>query len=538
MTLSPVDDYILNFFVFIIMGRSNGTSPAFDYPPATQSRELNMEQQSSSQELHHQIFGSILDKTGMSPYLLLSADNYQTALKQASKMMNNRGFDLIGNGELPKSEHERAKNYITRTYKYFFNLMFPFVKAQLNGLLALNSSNADLYRKSLQAIVQVESILNNTGFQAIANEDPRHLFLLASSGKYPAVFHGYQGKNLEIPLEWQQTACSMLKMGYLIKSIEEVSQDINDYAQLGFFLEAEKQSLDDLFSYDWENPKHIPESESAQNAFVKISTFFHKLKDSITFDDQQNWFVFDSGDGVRVNIMEIKARLKSPESMVTKLGKDLEGEANDIRDILAITFILKERDDTLKLFHALQKKGVILQENTSSLSITQTLFDDPESMIDAVRRLMISLSQSAGHEETPSEQELLANAKTFYEALSMNAAKNLYSSLGHRKFQCKISFSLPIHRDAETHKIMIPGTPIYATRNQIAKKTQQHTLGVELRISDEESWRSSEQKGDSHHDAYKFRQLISVMNRVFKNVFNVPKERIAQLKIDQSRLFS
>ena len=224
--------------------------------------------------------------------------------------------------------------------------------------------------------------------------------------------------------------------------------------------------------------------------------------------------------------------------MVTKLGKDLEGEAYDIRDILAITFILKDRDDTLKLFHALQKKGVILQENTTSHSITQTLFDDPESMIEAVRRLMISLSQSAGHEETCTEQELLANARTFYEALSMNAAKNQHSSIGHRKFQCKITFSLPIHRVAETHKIMIPGTPVYARRNQVDKKTQQHTLGVELRISDEESWRTSEQKGDSHHNAYKFRQLISVMNRVFKNVFNVPKESIAQLKKDQSSLFS
>jgi uncharacterized protein (TIGR04562 family) len=497
-----------------------------------------MEPRSSSQELHHEIFGSILDRTGMSPYLLLSADNYQSALTQAAKMMSNRGFDMIGNGELQESERERAKSYVNRTNNYFFNWMFPFVKTQLKGLLALDSINADLYRINLLAIGRIESILNNAGFQELVNEDPRHLFLLASSGKYPAVFNGYRGKNMKIQHDWQQTACSMLKMGYLIKSIEEESQDINDYAQLGFFLETENQSLDDLFNYDWENPKHIPASESAQNAFVKISTFFHKLKESITFDDQHNWLVFDSGDGVRVNIMEIKARLKSPESMVTKLGKDLEGEAYDIRDILAITFILKDRDDTLKLFHALQKKGVILQENTSSLSITQTLFDDPKSMIEAVRRLMISLSQSAGHEEASTEQELLANARTFYEALSMNAAKNQHSSLGHRKFQCKIFFSLPIHREAETHKIMIPGTPIYARRNQVEKKTQQHTLGVELRISDEESWRTSEQKGDSHHNAYKFRQLISVMNRVFKNVFNVPKESIAQLKKDQASLFS
>ena len=58
---------------------------------------------------------------------------------------------------------------------------------------------------------------------------------------------------------------------------------------------------------------------------LKISSFFHKLKESITFDDQQNGFVFDSGDGVRVNITEIKARLKSTESMFTKLGKDFEG---------------------------------------------------------------------------------------------------------------------------------------------------------------------------------------------------------------------
>jgi len=497
-----------------------------------------MEKHLSSQELHHEIFGSILDRAELSPYLLLAANDYPTALKQAAKMMSNRGFDIAENSELQESEQKRALSYVGRTYNYFFKWLFPFVKAQLLGLVSLDSANVELYKSGLQAISHIEAILNDKDFKQIVNQDPRHLFLLASSGKYPTVFHGYQDQTLDVPVEWQQTACSMLKMGYLIKSIEEESQDIHDYAELGTFLENENQSLDDLFNYDWENPRHIPESESAQNAFVKVSSFFHKLKESITFDAQNNWLVFDSGDGVRVNIVEIKARLKSPESMVTKLGKDLEGEAYDIKDILAITFILREKDDTLKLFHALQKKGVILQENTRSQSITQTLFDTPESMIEAVRRLMFSLSQSAGHEEESTEHAVLANAKTFYEALSMNAEKNQHSSLGHRKFQCKISYSLPIHREAKTHKIMIPGTAIYTRRNEIDKKTQEHTLGVELRISDEESWSTSEQIGDSHHNAYKFRQLISVMNRIFKNVFNMPKESVDQLKKDQATLFS
>jgi uncharacterized protein (TIGR04562 family) len=496
-----------------------------------------MDHTPSSQELHHEIFGSILDRTEMTPFLLLPARDYTTALSQAARMMGNRGFDILSADQLQQSEKERAHRYIERVYSYFLDWLFPFARKQLEGLAALHSANADRYRHCLHAIGEIELVLMSAEFLRIVSEDPRHLFLLASSRRYPRVFHGYKGSDLDVPAAWQQIACSMLKMGHLIKSVEEDSQDINDYVQLGFFLEAQGQSLDDLYRYVWDNPKLIPDNEPAQRAFVKVSTFFHKLKRSLTFDEGKGCLVFNSGDGVSVDIVEIKARLKSPESMFTKLGKNVEGEAYDIRDILAITFILKSMDDTLKLFHALQKRGVILQENTASNSITQTLFESPQSMREAVRRLMVSLAQSSGSDETPGEEDLLANARTFYEALSVNAAGNLHSSLGHRKFQCKIAFSLPIHRSADTNEIMIPGTPVYAMRDRVRKKTQQHTLGVELRISDEQSWRASEQKGDSHHDAYKFRQLVSLMNRVFSGMFHLSEESLAQLRTDQGALF-
>ena len=58
-----------------------------------------------------------------------------------------------------------------------------------------------------------------------------------------------------------------------------------------------------------------------------------------------------------------------------------------------------------------------------------------------------------------------------------------------------------------------------------------------MRISDVESWRMSERRGESHHDAYKFRQLIYVMNRVFKNTFRFPAEAFAQLRKDQMAIF-
>ena len=489
------------------------------------------------QELYHEIFGSILDRTEMTPFLLLPAGDYTAALKQVTKMMVNRGFDALSDDELGESERARAMRYVQRSYAIIFDGILPFVTGQLERLTALHSSNEALYNDCLSILTEAKAMLQDSQFRRLVDEDPRHLFLLASSRKYPHVFSGYQGNSLEVPVAWQQAACCLLKMAHLIKSIEEDSQDINDYVQLAFFFRQRGQRLDELFVYDWERPAHIPDNEPSQRAFVKISTFFRRLRESLIFDTSKGCLVFNSGDGVDVDIAEIKARLKSPESMVIKLGKNVEGEAYDIRDILAITFILTNIDDTLKLFHALQKRGVILQEYTASHSVTQTLFDRPEDMKEAVRRLMISLSRSGGGNAMPREEQLLAHARTFYEALGKNAEDNVYSSREHRKFQCKIAFSVPIHRATNTNEIMIPGTPLYEGRDKVDKTTEQHTLGVELRISDIESWRASERTGDSHHDAYKFRQLVHVMNRVFKNVFHFPDEGFPQLRKDQTAIF-
>jgi uncharacterized protein (TIGR04562 family) len=490
------------------------------------------------QELYHEIFGSILDRTEMTPFLLLPAGDYATALKQVTKMMANRGFDTLSGEELGESERARARRYIQRSYAIICDGIFPFLTAQLEQLSTLHSSNKTIYLNCLNNLTEARTVLLDPQFRDLVNEDPRHLFLFASSRKYPHVFSGYQGRSLEVPAAWQQAACCLLKMGHLIKSVEEDSQDINDYVELAFFLERHGQRLDDLFAYDWDRPMYVPDNEAAQRAFVKISAFFRRLRESLVFVPSKGCLVFNSGDGVDVDVSEIKARLKSPESMVIKLGKNVEGEAYDIRDILAITFILADIDDTLKLFHALQKRGVILQENTASHSVTQTLFDRPDDMKEAVRRLMISLSQSGGGNAVPEEEQVLAYARTFFAALGKNAEDNVHSSREHRKFQCKIAFSLPIHRVANTNEILIPGTPLYEGRDKIEKTTMQHTLGVELRISDVESWRASEQTGDSHHDAYRFRQLMYVMNRVFKNVFHFPEECFEQLRRDQAAIFS
>jgi uncharacterized protein (TIGR04562 family) len=495
-----------------------------------------MKHEQSQQEMYHEIFGSVLDRTEMTPYLLLKTGSYGQALGQATKMLGNRGFDLSGQ-ELEQGEMKRAARYINNSFRYCFVYVLPFLKKQLKDLSELESANKDRYKKCLASISRIEELLNNNDLREVIEEDPRHLLLLASSKKYPYVFHGYKDISMDVPDDWQQMACSLLKVAYLIKSIEEDSQDVNDYAQLGIFLEIEGQSLQDLYNYDWEHPVRLPVSDAAKRAFVKISTFFHKLRESMHPDNNKGCLVFDSGDGVNIDIEEIKARLKSPASMFTKLGKDIEGEAHNIRDILAITFILRNSDDTLKLFHALQKRGVILQENTISPSITQTLFKSPEEMQEAVRNLIISLSQSEGKNSLPDHKELIANAEVFYRALSINPAKNYYSSEGHRKFQCKINYSVPIHRSVSAGSILVPGTPEYEKRAGQDKITEQHTLALELRISDRNSWHESEYKEDSHHDAYKFRQMISVMNRVFRGSFHFPDTDLTALRKDQKKLF-
>ena len=64
----------------------------------------NSEHHSTGQDLHHEIFGSILDRAEMTPYLLLRTDSYTSAMRQAAKIMGNRGFDVLENGELDEGE--------------------------------------------------------------------------------------------------------------------------------------------------------------------------------------------------------------------------------------------------------------------------------------------------------------------------------------------------------------------------------------------------------------------------------------------------
>ncbi len=206
------------------------------------------------QELLHEIFGSILDRTEMTPFLLLPAHDYDSALKQVTKMMVNRGFDALDGDELAMSERERGSHYIRRAYVTIFDGFFSFATKQLIELTRLRSSNAILYRDCLNALIGARAVLQDPNFRRVVDEDPRHLFLLASSRKYPHVFSGYQGTSLDVPAAWQQAACCLLKMAYLIKSVEEDSQDVNDYVQLAFFLEQQGQSLDELFDYDWDKP--------------------------------------------------------------------------------------------------------------------------------------------------------------------------------------------------------------------------------------------------------------------------------------------
>ncbi|WP_420266046.1 hypothetical protein [Candidatus Magnetominusculus dajiuhuensis] len=492
----------------------------------------------SKQELYHSIFGSILDRTEMTPYLMLHAYDYKTALSQATKMMGNRGFDIKGGDALTASENNRAKRYVDMALGYCHQYLFPFLKEQLATLIRLNSPAISYYETLNDSIIEIEKRLLDNEFCRIVAEDPRHLFLMASSGKYPHLFYGYKGMNMTVPDDFQHMACALLKVCHLIKSTEEDSQDINDFVALGLYFTSNGLTLNNLFDFDFQHPlATLIDNEPSYRAYVKVSTFFDRLREFTDFDRERNLFIFKSGDGVDVEIAEISSRLKTVFSMATKLGNDFEGEACMIKDPLAVTFILNDRNDTLKLFHALQKRGVILQETVVSSSITQTIFDTPEDMTEAISRLMTSLNRSGHNNYVPENEEILQNATDFYNALSKNATRNAHTSKGHKKFQCKLNFPVPIHRCQQTRKILLPCAINHGPQVSVPCFTEQHTLPVELRISDKQSWEDSEQKGDSHHDAYKFRQLVSVMNRLFKDNFHFPKELDSMLRDDQRDVF-
>lgn len=507
-----------------------------------------------TQELYHDIFGSVLDRIDLTPYLMRNSFDYKTSLERATAMMANRGFYVV-NGVLGEGEFERARAYVSQSIDFITRILLPTVKTQIEALLKLPAPESLLpeqkrlfteqkshYSKTIDEIHGLEKLLVKSPLSSLILEDPRHLFMLVSAKKFPDLFNGHPLVK-KIPSRWRFAACTVLKVCHLIKSIEEDSQDMYDYACLGLFFQTHGISLSGLYDFPWMNPPVIPEDENARMAFVKVAAFFHKFYASIV-TGKDGSLVFNSGDGVQVDLVEVKARLKSPESMFIKLGKDISGEIFNIRDILAVTFLIKNRDDSLMLFHALQKQGVILQENTVSTSITQTLYDNPEEMYNAVEVLMESLARREGSPRTKfSRKEILANARSFLKALNANIDDNPHSSRFHRKIQFKINCSVPVQHYKDSYRVIISdkkgaGKEEEKNRSEsIQFVTRQQTLPVELRISDIRSWELSEWVGDAHHDAYRCRQLLVLLNRLCAPLFHFPDEAITQLRADQDLMF-
>jgi len=205
---------------------------------------------------------------------------------------------------------------------------------------------------------------------------------------------------------------------------------------IGYFLEGQGQSCRICNNYDWGIRSSFLEVTRAEGICKRYQTF----PQTEGFSDvrrKKRMPVFNSGDGVEVDIAEIKARLKSPESMFTKLGKSVEEEAYDKGHTCQSTFILKSRDDTLS-FSMRCRKGVILQENNGFASITQTLFDDPADMIEATANTdEPALSKSEGKNETPGMKKLLSNATRFLMPSVSTQQRTCIHLLAHKKFQLK-----------------------------------------------------------------------------------------------------
>jgi len=479
-------------------------------------------------ELYHEIFGSVLDRRELTPYMLRNCRDYADAIRGATFMMGNRGFLLQGNA-LASGELERASGYVAAAIDYLGRSLLPTVEGQLAELARLKSPLRDAYADALASIAEIRELVSGGAFRDLVDEDPRNLFLLSSSAKYPHLFQGSPSGPDRVPPRWRMTGCSILKMCHLIKAIEEDSEDIYDYARLGMWFASRGIPLHGLASLDWSREGNVPVDHNGRRAYVKLAAFFRKLSLSLTGSAADGTLTFVSGDGVSVDLVAIKARLKSPESMFAKIGKAAAEETYAIRDILALTFLIKRKEDALTLFHALQKQGVILQENVESSSVTQTLFDSADGMRDAVRDLMRTLARREGIPGEPDEDSVRKNADEFFRALGTNAAANPHTSGEHRKFQCKINFSVPVQYDRETGRVLLAPTPGAVTR--------QHTLPVELRISDIASWEASELRGEAHHEAYKCRQLLVLMNRLFAPLFSFPLDRIESLRRDQDALF-
>jgi hypothetical protein len=252
----------------------------------------------------------------MTPYMLRNCGDYGEALLRANGMLANRGFDMSTDA-LETGEIERAAGYVKQSVEYIDSALLPFVRNQLELLADSGSPAERLYREAIDSVDEIHAMLSGGKFRELIEEDPRHLFLLSSSAKYPHLFHGYRGENLYVPRKWKMMGCTILKMCHLIRSIEEDSQDINDYARLGMFLESRGKSSGPR-RHGLGEPTDIPEDECARPRFVTIGDSSEAGQSVSRREDG----LVSMGDGVKFDNRQIRRGSRARKQSQTRQGRE------------------------------------------------------------------------------------------------------------------------------------------------------------------------------------------------------------------------
>jgi hypothetical protein len=114
--------------------------------------------------------------------------------------------------ELDPGELERASRYVSAALDYALSSLIPPVRSQFCRLASLKTSLEGRYRAAEESLASMTSLLSSGEFRDLVDEDPRHLFLLASSAKYPLLFEGKPGFSTRVPPRWRFAACTVLKL--------------------------------------------------------------------------------------------------------------------------------------------------------------------------------------------------------------------------------------------------------------------------------------------------------------------------------------
>ena len=269
------------------------------------------------------------------------------------------------------------------------------------------------------------------------------------------------------------------------------------------------------------------------NYFTVIQTqIFDRFYKYLVRDQDNNLSLKNNDICIPLEEFETKSK-KTRDSVIIKLLHKAENVAEELFDRIGVRLVTKSKFDCLRVVKFLIENNIVIPHNIKPSRSVNTIVD-----IGRFRTKYSGLLKMAIRNELSEDRFFAAVNRELMESGSdeQSSDRNLHTSTGYKsiQFTCRqliryknpfLKDFLDIRKTAKEEENSVLAKKVLSMDMSLITRDVRFFYPFEVQIVDEESHKTNTE-GEASHLEYKKSQVISAMNRVFRDLIALKQESI------------